>query len=377
MTVSIERHASALVSAISLSLSALGCAAKSEPPTVIMVTSEVDAATSAPVVTAPAPASSPPSTPSTALTAIPAPPPVATADDSPAPSAHPVRPVASAKPVVPPKPKPQPKRKTVIIDSVEGRPFFVEDRARVASLGASSAWSDVVDFTEASMTTSERAALIAHFTQWSLAEHASIASFARFGMQLLALGAPSHLLTETAAAMQDEIRHARFGFGVVAALGPAIGPQALAIDGALDGDQSLESVLRLCVREGMIGETLAALELMASADLTPLPRLKKELASIGADEARHAQLAYAFAAWALSSDPPLIDAIDEEIAAWDCSPTATPEGLERWGIIRAADRHAIHRTGFDGVVRPLVEQLRSSLPSRRVTSLELRIEPAG
>jgi hypothetical protein len=161
--------------------------------------------------------------------------------------------------------------------------------------------------------------------------------------------------------MQDEIRHARFGFGVVAALGSAVGPQALAIDGALEGDTSLEHVLRLCVREGMIGETLAALELMASADLTPLPRLKKELASIGADEARHAQLAYSFAAWALSRDPALMEVIDEEVSDWECASASTAEGLEQWGIIGAAARRSIHREGFELAVRPLVEQLRSSL----------------
>lgn len=217
-----------------------------------------------------------------------------------------------------------------------------------------------MDFSEAPTTPAQRTALIAHFTQWSLAEHASIASFARFGLQLVGLGAPPHLLEQTTAAMQDEIRHARFGFGVVAALGSAIGPQTLAIDGALDGDLSLEHVLRLCVREGMIGETLAALELMASADLTPLPRFKKELASIAEDEARHARLAYSFAAWALHRDPALMDVIEEEVSAWDCASAPTAEGLEPWGIIGADDRRAIHRESFELAVRPLVEQLRGS-----------------
>lgn len=348
MTISIKPHAAALVSAISVSLSALGCT-KSEPPTVIMVPpapeTEAGAGTTTPPVFAdPSPPSS-----------------VDVAASSSAPMA-----ALSADPKPKPKPKSKPAPKPKLAPtSVEGRPFFVENEARVASLGRRSEWNDVVEFHEAPMTPSQRDALIAHFTQWSLAEHASIASFARFGLQLLALGAPPHLLVETTAAMQDEIRHARFGFGVVAALGSEIGPQALAIDGALDNDVSLEHVLRLCVREGMIGETLAALELMASVELTSLPRFKTELASIAEDEARHARLAYSFAAWALARDPALIDVIHEEVSSWECASTPTADGLEQWGIIGAAERRAIHRDGFELAVRPLVAQLDRLISSAR------------
>ena len=350
-------HATALASALSMALSALGCT-KSEPPVVIMISPEGAAAASPLVVEAPA---APPAAPLPVASA--------SSEGQAATAGASTAPVATASaPRVAGSAKPNPKPRSI---SVEGRPFLVDDVARVASLGNGSGWHDVVDFTEGAMTTSsQRAALIDHFTQWSLAEHASIASFARFGLQLLGLGAPSHLLAQTTAAMQDEIRHARFGFGVLASLGSATGPQALAVDGALDGEPSLDRVLRLCVREGMIGETLAALELMASADLTSLPRFKERLTSIAADEARHAQLAYAFAAWAVQRDPSLMDVIDEEIAAWQCGSAPTAEGLELWGIIGAADRRAIQRDGFEWVVRPLVEQLGATVAgARTATSL--------
>lgn len=50
---------------------------------------------------------------------------------------------------------------------------------------------------------------------WSadaLAEHTSIASFARFTLQLLALDAPSDLLSRSQQAGKDEMEHARLCF---------------------------------------------------------------------------------------------------------------------------------------------------------------------
>jgi hypothetical protein len=271
-------------------------------------------------------------------------------DAPPAPSATATASVTAKKPLVIKKGRPR---------VVEGRPFLVEGAARLASAGAHAGWADAIDLEGKAPSREERAALIAHYTDWALAEHASIASFARFALQLLALGAPSHLVARATEAIADETRHARFGFGLVRALGGStVGPGALSIERAL-ADESLEDVLRLVVREGMIGETLAALEVSAAADLAEPRWLKRALATIAAEESRHAELAYVFAAWALGRDPKLAALVDQEVNAWDRGVVPAATGLERWGILDAGSRERLRDLGFTNAVVPLVRQLRA------------------
>jgi hypothetical protein len=241
---------------------------------------------------------------------------------------------------------------------VEGRPFLIDGDARLASIGSEAEWADCVSLDEAALSDGERDALVKHYTSWALAEHASIASFARFGMQLLALGAPSDLIRRTIDAMGDEVRHARFGFGLASAIaGASVGPGELSMDGALGGELTLESVLRLVVREGMIGETLAALELRNAADLIEVEPLKREIQTIAEDESRHAELAYAFAAWAIAKRPDLARVVQQELAGWESPPLPTEEGLERWGILDQATRRSVRDSGLAQMVKPLVEQV--------------------
>lgn len=222
----------------------------------------------------------------------------------------------------------------------------------------------------------QRAALVEHYVNWALAEHASIASFARFALELAALGAPPGLIREAIAAQADETRHARIGFGFVRALsGHAIGPTSFYI-GPLGGHVNLEHVLRDDVRTGMIAETLAALELRVAAEHAGTPELRSTLRAIGADEARHAALAYRFGAFALARDPALAAVIEQELADWRTPEAPARPGLEPWGVVDATERMALARTGFDTLVVPLVEQLlrnaraqASARPTRSSASL--------
>src|SRR5688572_10054793 len=74
----------------------------------------------------------------------------------------------------------------------------------------------------------ERAA--EYWANAGLFEHASVAAFARFALQLLALGAPADLVASAQAAMADEIEHARLCFGLAWRYrGRSVGPSALPI----------------------------------------------------------------------------------------------------------------------------------------------------
>jgi hypothetical protein len=240
---------------------------------------------------------------------------------------------------------------------VEGRPFLVEGVARLAGAHHVRGWAESIDENGVAPTEQQRLALVDHYTTWALAEHASVASFARFALQLLALGAPSDLISRAIDAQADEVRHAKLGFGLASALvGEAIGPTELSLHNAVN-EVTLEEALRLAVREGMIGETLAALEAHVSAQLALAPYLKQGLAVVAEEESQHAELAYAFGAWALQRDPSLASVIEEELQTWQTPEMPQRSGLAYWGILDGPVRREIHQRGLGTVVRPLLEQL--------------------
>jgi hypothetical protein len=130
-------------------------------------------------------------------------------------------------------------------------------------------------------------------------EHASIASFARFAMELLALGAPPGLLVAAQRAGLDEIAHARTCFGVAQALsGEAWGPGALPASGL--EPRGLFDALAAAVHEGCVGEALAAGLAREQARRATTPSLARALERIAEDESSHAALAYEFVAWAIA-----------------------------------------------------------------------------
>jgi hypothetical protein len=143
-----------------------------------------------------------------------------------------------------------------------------------------------------------RARLAEHWTAIGLMEHASIAAFARFSLQLLALGAPADLVEQSNQALADELQHTELAFALASAYGGgAVGPGPLAIDGSLE-EQSLEAIVRLVVVEGCIGETVAALEAREAAAHAMDPVVRAALERIADDEAGHAALAWRTLRWA-------------------------------------------------------------------------------
>ena len=192
-------------------------------------------------------------------------------------------------------------------DNIEcGRPFLVEAEARVAPVIARGDWSDELKPNLANLSPAERAALAAHWTRLGQLEHASIAAFARFSLQLLALGAPPELVEQCTAALADETAHAKLCFGLASAYaGQELGPGPLDISASL-AETALADVVDLVIAEGCFGETSAALEALALADAATDPVLQRAYARIAADEQRHAELAFRFVRWALTQDVALV-----------------------------------------------------------------------
>jgi hypothetical protein len=182
-----------------------------------------------------------------------------------------------------------------------GRPFLVDGGARAASLVARGDWVSLERRPNvASLSEDERRMLGRHYARAGQLEHASIAAFARFSLQLLSLGAPPHLVDACTRAIADETRHARACFALASHYsGAELGPAPLPIDGCLSAT-SLEEIVELVIAEGCVGETVAALEAAEAAEHATDPVVAETLRAISADESRHAQLAYRFVAWALT-----------------------------------------------------------------------------
>jgi hypothetical protein len=196
--------------------------------------------------------------------------------------------------------------------AIPGRPFLVDCTARTAEVMGHSDYSASTGVGLDGIPGELRAELAATWTRIGLLEHASVAAFARFALQLLALGAPPELLELCQLAMQDELRHTRIAFGLASAYaGKPIGPGALALDGALDNpsDDLLMHVAMTTLLEGCIGETVAALGAREGATYATDPHVQQVLSEIAADEERHAELAWRFLDWALAGRPALAPAL--------------------------------------------------------------------
>jgi hypothetical protein len=144
------------------------------------------------------------------------------------------------------------------------------------------------------------ASLAARFLVDAAAEHASVASFARVSLQLLALGAPPALIEAVHRAALDEIEHARLCYALAERRGaPRVGPGPLAVDRAPFAT-SMASFVRDTFLDGCVAETLAAIDLRTREGDEVERSAFERMAD---DEERHAELAWRMLAWAIRSDP--------------------------------------------------------------------------
>ena len=173
-----------------------------------------------------------------------------------------------------------------------GRPLLDDGNAVVATARGGDSWGGARALDVAPAL---RDALGAGWRADALAEHASIASFARATLELMALGAPPDLIAETQRASLDEIEHARAAFALAARYGQPIEPGALPLVAPRDADPV--RLARDVFLEGCVGETIAALCATRAAAGCADPELAATLRRIADDEARHAALAWKTLAW--------------------------------------------------------------------------------
>ncbi len=249
-----------------------------------------------------------------------------------------------------------------------GRPFVSGGGARLAEVAPRTDWlsrgsnDDGCDLDAATAR-----ALRSAWLEDARGEHASVASFARFTLELLGLGAPAELVLDAQRAALDELEHARLCFAVVARIsGEALGP------GPFDGAdapprRSLAACAAAAVREGCIGETLAAAIAAAELERASDPAARRALERIAADEARHAEASYRFVAWALATGGTDVKRVVrlafEQSLAEPVRPSGDlPSGVDarawrRFGRLAPSERDEVVREALSDVIRPCAARL--------------------
>lgn len=241
-----------------------------------------------------------------------------------------------------------------------GRPFVVEHQARVAppQRGAGRrGWTAGSPPQLEGLTPLERAALADAWTADALLEHASIASFARVSLALLAAGAPATLVEQAHRAALDEVRHAGLCFALASAYaGEDVTPGRFPLGQAVHIEASLEAIAVSTVHEGCIGETVAAVIAAEQLARATDPAVRAALAEIAADEARHSELAWRTVAWAVDAGgPPVRAAVERALREALAAPCTAPEG--RTTLAPAATMEAHGRLDPEATARMVATAL--------------------
>ena len=181
-----------------------------------------------------------------------------------------------------------------------GRTFFVDEGAVKAELRHGGSWRAGKPPAADRVPARTRRALAEAWARDGLFEHASVASFARFAMQLLAVGAPADLVRDTHAAAMDEVKHAELCLGLASAyFGGPVEPDALPMPAPIAIVPDLPAIAAEVAMEGCIGETVATMQALDALAAATDPAVRAVLERTVEDEARHAELGWRFLAWAL------------------------------------------------------------------------------
>jgi len=211
------------------------------------------------------------------------------------------------------------------------------------------------------LSAADRSALTTWWRGIAALEHASVASFGRFTLELMQYGAPAHLLADTQVAAADEVTHAQLAYGLASAYaGMPIGPGPLDLSDMSLSASRAEAVKHL-VQEACLGESLGAAEARAMAEDATDPTVREVCHKIAEEESRHAVLAWRALKWFLDQDDALVPvaqaALTEAVAAHLATPESGHDGIPAHGLLGAPERRALHLATIEAVVVPCAVNL--------------------
>lgn len=224
-------------------------------------------------------------------------------------------------------------------------------------------WERLPQFDPDTLAPPARAWNADRWVQAAQMEHASIASFARFALQLIAVGAPPLLLAGAHQAAIDEVHHTRMSFALASRLlGRAVGPGPLPLPSDVLGAADLVSVAAETAADGCVGESIAAAEARAAADEAREPAVAAALTAIGRDEEAHAALAWSFVGWAVRTGGPAVAAAVRHSVQARCERSLealapAPDEHPGYGHLAARRAHDVRAATIDEVIRPALASL--------------------
>jgi len=255
-----------------------------------------------------------------------------------------------------------------------GRPLVMSGTARIAPATTGSAWCGKGSGTARGGSVARRDApahlrgrLADAWRRDGQFEHASVASFSRFALELLAVGAPPALVSAAQRAAADEVEHAKLCFelaasydGVEAGAGPLpLGDLRLRTD--------LAEVAAAAVREGCVGETYAAHVAACGAKVCRSAEVAATLMRIADDELRHAELAWRFVSWAFARGGPAVACAVRDAFSYvpdvtdDLPPEADSAAWQHAGRFDVATLRHLRSEVLRDVVAPASARLLSCL----------------
>jgi len=247
---------------------------------------------------------------------------------------------------------------------VVGRALPSEDGPVVAPIdNANRGWSEenLVPCVD-ELSAADRDIIAERWIRDGLFEHASIASFSRLALALLATSADANLVRAAHEAALDEVRHAKLSLSLAAAYrGQAVAPRALPLPNALPLGADLIELAVASVIEGAVGETLAAVLAAEQAAAAEDPAVRRVLLGIAEDESRHAQLAFQVIAFALAAGgEPVREAVErafQEASSRLPEPPAdvalSENVAKAHGFVPSNEARAAFIRAMDDIVLPL------------------------
>jgi hypothetical protein len=152
-----------------------------------------------------------------------------------------------------------------------------------------------------SLSPDARAAIAAAWARSAQSEHASVPAFSRLSLSLVALGAPARLVEGAHRAALEEIEHARLSFTLAEAYAAGVpvapGPLAELLTAPAVTVTTLSELACESLIDGCLLEGVAAAFVWAAHTRAVDPAVRQVLATIGRDEASHAELAWDVVTW--------------------------------------------------------------------------------
>jgi len=183
---------------------------------------------------------------------------------------------------------------------VPGRPLMYMDEMLTAELEVANttAWATDQFFDGVSYFDGDKD-LAEYWETVALTEHASVASFSKVSMDLLANGAPPHLLTQTHQAAIDEVKHAQVALEIARGYGSRMTIGKLPVPRLETGNMG--EIAKSAWVEGVLGETCAVAESYKALAKKNPSRISSYHRMVMEEELTHAALALRTAVWAYSN----------------------------------------------------------------------------